>query len=48
MSVYEEQTAPLIETYSARGLVVTVDGLGAVDEVTGRIVEALASKGVTP
>lgn len=47
MSVYEEQTAPLIETYSARGLVVTVDGLGAVDEVTGRIVEALASKGVT-
>ena len=48
MSVYEEQTAPLIETYSARGLVVTVDGLGAVDEVTGRIVEALAGKGVTP
>ena len=47
MSVYEEQTSPLIETYSARGLVVTVDGLGAVDEVTGRIVEALASKGVT-
>jgi adenylate kinase len=47
MSVYEEQTAPLIETYSTRGLVVTVDGLGAVDEVTGRIVEALASKGVT-
>lgn len=47
MSVYEEQTAPLIETYSARGLVVTVDGLGAVDEVTGRIVEALAGKGVT-
>lgn len=46
MSVYEEQTAPLIETYSARGLVVTVDGLGAVDEVTGRIVAALAGKGV--
>lgn len=47
MSVYEEQTAPLIDTYAARDLVVTVDGLGAVDEVTGRIVSALADKGVT-
>jgi adenylate kinase len=47
MSVYEEQTAPLINTYSARDLVVTVDGLGAVDEVTGRIVAALAAQGVT-
>ena len=46
MSVYEEQTAPLIDTYSARGIVVTVDGLGAVEEVTGRIVDALAAAGV--
>ena len=46
MSVYEEQTAPLIDSYASRDLVVTVDGLGAVDEVTGRIVAALASKGV--
>jgi adenylate kinase len=46
MSVYEEQTAPLINTYSARDLVVTVDGLGAVEEVTSRIVAALADKGV--
>ena len=47
MAVYEEQTAPLIDTYAARDLVVTVDGLGAVEEVTGRIVAALAEKGVT-
>jgi adenylate kinase len=47
MSVYEDQTAPLINTYSARSLVVTVDGLGAVDEVTARIVAALAAQGVT-
>ena len=46
MSVYEEQTAPLINTYSARDLVVTVDGLGAVEEVTARIVAALADKGI--
>ena len=47
MSVYEEQTAPLIDTSAARDLVVTVDGFGAVEEVTGRIVAALAEKGVT-
>ena len=46
MSVYEEQTAPLIDTYSARGIVVTVDGLGAVEEVTSRIVDALSAAGV--
>ena len=46
LEVYEEQTAPLIDTYSARDLVVTVDGLGAVEEVTGRILNALASRGI--
>jgi adenylate kinase len=47
LAVYEEQTAPLIDIYSSRGLVVTVDGLGAVDEVTGRILEALAARGLS-
>jgi adenylate kinase len=46
MSVYQDQTAPLIETYAARDLVVEVDGLGAVEDVTARIVSALADKGV--
>jgi len=46
LEVYEEQTAPLIHTYSARNLVVTVDGLGAVDDVTGRILAALAARGI--
>jgi adenylate kinase len=46
MSIYQEQTAPLIETYAARDLVVEVDGLGAVEDVTARIVSALADKGV--
>ncbi|TFC43389.1 adenylate kinase [Cryobacterium sp. TMT1-21] len=46
LSVYEEQTAPLIDLYGSRGLVVTVDGLGAVDEVTGRILAALAARGL--
>ena len=34
-------TAPLLEVYSDRGLLVEVDGLGGVDEVTGRIAAAL-------
>jgi adenylate kinase len=39
--VYNEQTAPLIEVYADRGLLVEVDGMGAVDEVSGRILAAL-------
>lgn len=46
LEVYAEQTAPLIEVYSHRNLVVEVDGLGAVDEVTKRILEALATRGI--
>jgi adenylate kinase len=39
--VYAEQTAPLIEVYRNRGILVEVDGSGEADEVTGRIVDAL-------
>jgi adenylate kinase len=39
--VYLEQTAPLIEVYKSRGILVEVDGLGEVDEVTKRIFDAL-------
>lgn len=41
--VYAEQTAPLIEVYRDHGLLVEVDGLGEVDEVTQRIFAALDS-----
>lgn len=41
MEVYSEQTTPLIKAYAERGLVVEVDGLGTVDEVTNRIAAAL-------
>jgi adenylate kinase len=47
LEVYEEQTAPLINVYAARDLVVTVDGLGEVSEVTSRILEALGARGLT-
>jgi len=39
--VYNEQTAPLLEVYAERGLLVEVDGMGAVDEVSERIFSAL-------
>lgn len=39
--VYNEQTAPLLEVYGARGLLVEVDGMGPIDEVTGRIFSKL-------
>ena len=48
LEVYEEQTAPLTDTYAARGLVVMIDGLGEVAEVTGRILSALAARGFSP
>jgi adenylate kinase len=48
LEVYEEQTAPLTDTYAARGLVVMIDGLGEVAEVTGRILAALAARGFSP
>ena len=39
--VYADQTAPLIDVYRGRGILVEVDGLGDVDAVTQRIFEAL-------
>jgi adenylate kinase len=39
--VYSEQTAPLIKVYDDRGLLVAVDGMGPVEEVTSRVFEAL-------
>lgn len=41
LSVYEEQTAPLIDYYRARGLLREVDGERTPDEVYGQIVAYL-------
>lgn len=42
--VYAEQTEPLIELFDQRGIVLRVNGLGSVDEVAGRIAQALNEK----
>ncbi|MFH5822084.1 adenylate kinase [Georgenia sp. AZ-5] len=44
LEVYAEQTAPLADRYAGRGLLLRVDGLGGIDEVTERIMGALASR----
>jgi adenylate kinase len=41
LQVYAEQTEPLLEVYRSRGLLVEVDGLGEVDEVSERVFAAL-------
>jgi len=41
--VYAEQTAPLLDIYAERGMLVGVDGMGEVDEVTTRVFAALES-----
>jgi adenylate kinase len=41
--VYAEQTQPLLGVYRERGLLLEVDGMGEVDEVTSRVVEVLDS-----
>ncbi len=42
LDIYAEQTAPLTASYGARGLLVTVDGIGEIDEVAERVAAALA------
>jgi len=41
LQVYEEQTAPLIDYYKAKGNLRTVKGVGPMDEVSERIFKAL-------
>ncbi|WP_455189771.1 adenylate kinase [Actinomyces naeslundii] len=47
LEVYAESTAPLAGIYAECGLLVQVDGMGEIDAVTGRIMEALAARGIT-
>ena len=44
LEVYAEATAPLAAIYEGRGLLLRMDGMGGVDEVTDRIMAALAAR----
>ena len=41
--IYAEQTAPLTSVYAAQGLLVQVDGMGSVEDVTARVLAALGA-----
>jgi adenylate kinase len=42
LRVYEAETAPIVGFYAERGLLASVDAMGTLDEVTARIIGALA------
>jgi adenylate kinase len=44
LDVYEAMTAELLPYYEGLGILRRVDGVGSVDEVTGRIVQALGGQ----
>jgi adenylate kinase len=44
MAIYHRETAPLAAIYAERGLLVQVDGLGEIDEVSERIGAALDNR----
>ncbi len=41
LKVYSEQTAPLIQYYTEKGVLINIDGIGTIDEVFARICDAL-------
>jgi adenylate kinase len=43
-AIFAQETEPLLEVYRDRGLLVEVDGLGAIDEVSARLFAALDSR----
>ncbi len=47
LSIYESETAPILDVYRERGIVDEVDGVGSLDEITERITVALAARGIT-
>jgi adenylate kinase len=42
--IFAQETEPLLEVYRSRGLLVEVDGLGAIEEVSARLFAALDSR----
>ncbi len=44
LAVYARQTAPVADYYAQRGLLTEVDGVGAIEAVSGRVLAALRSR----
>lgn len=48
LSIYENETAPILGVYRERGIVDAIDGVGSLDEITERILVALIARGLSP
>ena len=46
LAIYERETAPILGVYRTRGVVDEIDGVGSLDEITARIIEALEARGL--
>ena len=44
LKVYDTQTAPLLSYYRERGMLSNIDGVGKVDEIRSRIIQALGGR----
>ncbi|MCR2784929.1 MULTISPECIES: adenylate kinase [unclassified Microbacterium] len=44
LSIYERETAPILDVYRERGIVDTIDGVGTLDDITERVTAALAAR----
>ncbi|WP_371745968.1 adenylate kinase [Arthrobacter oryzae] len=45
LDLYHEQTEAVVATYARRTILTRVDGIGAIDEVTDRVMDAIGSPG---
>jgi adenylate kinase len=46
MDVYKKNTEPLINFFSEKGLLESVNGVGTLDEISGRIIDLFEEKGI--
>lgn len=47
LAIYESETAPILDVYRSRAIVDAIDGVGTLDQITERIVAALAARGIS-
>ncbi|OZG50305.1 adenylate kinase [Bombiscardovia coagulans] len=45
LDVYAKETEPLLSIYKERGLLIQVDGVGAIDEISSTIIAQLSERG---
>ncbi|RAM37311.1 adenylate kinase [Arthrobacter globiformis] len=48
LHLYHQQTEAVVAKYAERGILTQVDGIGNIDQVTHRVMEALKVPGATP